>query len=293
VKLSTILPAERVLAMLAGVEAKSEHAVAQGILQYTERQGVTPADCREFRAIPGKGVEAVVDGQHFWIGGRRMLEDHGVTEAGMEAEMERYQDRQHTVVAFGAEREVWGLVVLEDPVCEEAQSALQAARRLGVRTLVLLTGDNQGTSEQVARFLALDAYHPNMLPEQKLEAVKILMETHGTVGMVGDGISDAAAMAGSSIGIALGHRGSDLAMEAADVVALSGRLDQLPFLIRHARRTLRLVRQNVAFALGMKAVFLTMTALDMATLWMAIAADTGATLLVTLNGLRMLRPERD
>jgi Cd2+/Zn2+-exporting ATPase len=144
----------------------------------------------------------------------------------------------------------------------------------------------------VADFLGLDAAFACMLPEQKADAIKVLTGTYGSVGMVGDGISDAAAMSSASIGIAVGHRGADLAMETADVVILSGELEQVPFLIRHARRTLGIIRQNVLFALAMKAVFLILTAMDMATLWMAIAADTGATLIVTLNGLRLLRPPR-
>jgi Cd2+/Zn2+-exporting ATPase len=184
---------------------------------------------------------------------------------------------------------VWAIVKLEDPPRPEAEASLRDLRKAGIQHIAILTGDVESAAAPVARKTAADEVHAGLLPDEKAAVVDSLIARFGRVAMVGDGVNDAQAMARSSLGIALATRGAHVAMEAADVVLMSSDLRKLPFLLRHSRRTVRIIQQNIVFALAIKAVFLAMAFAGVATLWMAVAADMGATLLVTFNGLRLLR----
>jgi Cd2+/Zn2+-exporting ATPase len=162
-------------------------------------------------------------------------------------------------------------------------------RRLGIGHLALLTGDDETTARAVAAAVGIDEVAAGLLPEDKVAAVEALVARHGEVAMVGDGVNDAPALARSTLGIAMGAAGSDAALETADVALMADDLSRLPWLVRHSRRTLRVIRANVAFALGVKAAVFALALAGIATLWLAIAADMGASLLVIANGLRLLR----
>jgi Cd2+/Zn2+-exporting ATPase len=183
---------------------------------------------------------------------------------------------------------VWAVIGLRDPIRAEAPEALARLRAKGVERITLVTGDNAATARAVARELALDEVHAELLPEDKVEAVRELRRRYDRVAMVGDGVNDVQAMNAASVGIAFGRKATDVALETADIVVMSEDLRQVRFTMGHARRASAVIRQNVAIALGFKAVFLALAAMQLATLWLAVAADMGATLLVTLNGLRML-----
>ena len=159
----------------------------------------------------------------------------------------------------------------------------------GVQRVVMLTGDNQGTADAVSRVAGVDEVRAELLPEDKMRAIQEIKQSYGPVAMVGDGINDAPALAAATVGIAMGAAGSDAAIETADIALMSDDLTRLPWLVQHARRSLRIIRQNIAFALGLKVVFMVLALLQLATLWMAIAADMGASLLVIFNALRLLR----
>jgi Cd2+/Zn2+-exporting ATPase len=189
----------------------------------------------------------------------------------------------------GTENEVWAVVGLADPIREEAREAVTALRAEGVEHIVMLTGDNKPTARAIGEQLGMDEVQGELLPEEKARAVQELRERFEHVAMVGDGINDAQALASASVGIALGRRSTDVALETADVVLMNDDLRNLSYVLRHARRAAAVIRQNVMIALGLKAVFLALAFAGVATLWMAIAADMGGTLIVTFNGLRLLR----
>lgn len=277
---------EQVVHRVAGIEQRSEHPLASAILRYAESQGIRPAPANNFHALIGRGAEAEIEGRNFWVGSNRLLLEKHVKTSGLTVPK---AGADETLVLCGAEDELWAVVAIADRVRPEARSAVAALRKAGIEIVAMLTGDNQPTAKSVAGEIGIDYVRAELLPDDKVAAIRELGERHGPVAMVGDGINDAQAMGEASLGIALGRRGADVALETADVVLMADDLSRLPFLVRHAKRTLGIVQQNVIFALATKAVFLGLAFFGMATLWMAIAADMGATLAVTFNGLRLLR----
>jgi Cd2+/Zn2+-exporting ATPase len=189
----------------------------------------------------------------------------------------------------GDERGALGFVTLEDGIRPGARRAIEDLRSEGIERVVMLTGDSRATAEAVARQAGIEETHAELLPEDKVRVVEDLVRRFRHVAMVGDGVNDAPAMARADVGIAMGAAGSDAAIEAADVALMSDDLERIPWLVRHSRKALRVVRQNIAFALAVKAVFVALTYAGHASLWAAIAGDMGASLLVIGNGLRLLR----
>jgi len=281
--------AGELLERAAALEAPSEHPLARAILRRAEAEGVRVQPAASFRAVRGKGAEATIDGRRFWIGSHRlMLEEHQETPE-ISALALALEDAGHSVVAIGNDQHVCGLLSVADGVRERASEALGELRRLGVAKIVMLTGDNEGTAAAVAAATGVDEFRSELMPEDKVAAVESLVAEFGDVAMVGDGVNDAPAMAVATLGIAMGAIGTDAAIETADVALMSDDLTKLPLLIRHSRRTLAVIKQNVVFALGLKLAFILLALGGLATLWMAIAADMGASLLVIANALRLLR----
>lgn len=286
-------PAETILENLAGLELRSEHPLGAAIVQYARERGVEPRNADRFQAHRGRGAEANIGAETFWAGNWRLCEEKRLDSAGLaRQEIQALEDASHTAILCGTNREVWAIVGLTDPLRPGAREAVDELRTLGVTEMAILTGDNHRTASGVGKELRIADVRAEMLPDQKLAAIEEMRRRPGAVAMVGDGINDAQAMAAASIGVALAGRSTDLALETADVVLSSGDLRRLPFLLRHARRAVRVIRQNVWIAIGLKAAFLALAVSGMATLWMAIVADMGATILVTLNGLRLLHPAR-
>jgi Cd2+/Zn2+-exporting ATPase len=184
---------------------------------------------------------------------------------------------------------VCGFIALADTVRPEAKQTLQSLRDAGVKHIVMLTGDNRGTAEAIAREVGVDEVHADLLPADKVNAVEDLVAKYGRVAMVGDGVNDAPALGRATLGIAMGSAGSDAAIEVADIALMSDDLSKLPWLIRHSRRTLAVIRQNIGFSLAVKVLFVILTFVGYSSLWAAIAADTGASLLVIFNALRLLK----
>jgi Cd2+/Zn2+-exporting ATPase len=228
-------------------------------------------------------------GERFWAGSLRLLSEKGLDADGIGDLLRQLQLSEGTVVACGTTRQVWALVVLTDPIRHESREAVRAVHQEGIERVVMLTGDNALTARRVGEAVGVDEVRAELLPEDKARTVEQLRTEHGKVAMVGDGINDAQAMASATVGVALATTGLDVVIETADIVLMSGGLGKLPFLLRHARRTVRVIHQNVVIALAMKGAFMLLALIGSATLWMAVAADMGATLLVTFNGLRLLR----
>lgn len=273
----------------AALEANSDHPLARAVLEFAQRRGVKPIPATDLQAVHGKGATAIVDGRPFWIGSHKYLEERGQETPAIHEQLEQLSAGGRSVVVLGNDQHVCGFLTLEDAVRPQARQALDQLRAIGVNHLVLLTGDNAPTAKALAAKVGIDEIHAELLPQDKVVQVEKLVEKYGTVGMLGDGVNDAPALARASIGIAMGVAGSDAALETADIALLSDDLSQLPWLIVHSRRTLAIIRQNIGFSLAVKAIFVVLTLGGWSSLWAAIAADTGASLLVVFNGLRLLK----
>lgn len=278
------------LERVAAMELRSDHPLARAIVAFAQERGVAIRPAEDFQIIQGKGATARFNGRQYWLGSHRYLEEQHQETEDVHHRLEVMAQTGRTVVVVGNEAHVCGLIAIADAVRPEAKAALQALRETGVQHMVMLTGDNQGTAESIARETGVDEVHAELLPADKVTAVEALVARYGTVAMVGDGVNDAPAMGRATLGIAMGAAGSDAAIETADVALMSDDLSKLPWLIRHSRRTLTIIRQNIGFSLLVKAVFVVLTFLGYASLWAAIAADMGTSLLVIFNGLRLLRP---
>jgi Cd2+/Zn2+-exporting ATPase len=284
------------LCTAAAIEAQTSHPVGTAILARAHAAGCPHRTASDVRHLPGRGAQARVDGRDWWLGSHRLLEERGQETPAVHAHIERLEADGRTVVILGNERHVCGLFVLVDAERPAAARAVADLHGLGLSPLVMLTGDHARAAAELAGRLGLDEVRAGLLPADKLAAVEELLARHGHVAMVGEGVNDAPAMARASLGIAMGAVGTDAAIESADIVIMSDDLSRLPWLVRHSRRTVAIIRQNIVAALGIKAAFIVLAAAGHATLWAAIAADMGVSLAVVANALRLLaareRPDR-
>jgi Cd2+/Zn2+-exporting ATPase len=280
---------EEILTRAAALEVSSEHPIARAILRAAEAEGITHTTAEGFQAIKGRGAEATIDGITYWVGSHRLAHERGEESSEMHDQIVKAEEAGHTVVLLGRDREIQGLIAIGDPVRPEAPDAVKALHNAGIEYVVMLTGDNKGTAQAVAEASGVDGFIAELLPEDKLAEIRKLVHRWENVAMIGDGVNDAPAMAEASFGIAMGAMGTDVAIETADIALMTDDLSRVPWLVRHSRRTMSIIRQNIFFALGLKAVFVVLALLGLATLWMAIAADMGASLLVVFNGLRLMR----
>ncbi len=277
------------LARAAAIEQRSEHPLARAILEEAERRGVSAPPAEGVRGVVGRGAEGTIDGRLFWVGSHRWLEERGQETPELHARLESLSATGRTVVVVGDETHVCGFIALADALREDAAASIDALHGAGVKRVVMLTGDNRPTALAIAREAGIDDVRAELLPEDKVSAVQELEAGAARVAMVGDGVNDAPALAEASLGIAMGAAGTDVAIETADVALMGDDLSKLAWLIVHSRRTLTIIRQNTVFALAVKALFVVLTFGGVASLWGAIAADIGASLLVVFNALRLLR----
>ncbi len=277
------------LKLATAIEQRSEHAIAKAIVKYSNEREISPPPCHDYQAIRGKGAQATVDGTRHFLGNHRLLEEKDVCTDEIHRVMTEHEDCNHTVVGVASEERPLGVILLADGLREEAPEAIKSLRRDGIERIIMLTGDNKGTAEAIAKECGGIEPRGELLPADKVEAVEALRESHEHILMVGDGINDAPALAAASVGIAMGAGGTDAALETADIALMTDDLRKLPWLLRHSRRTRGVIKQNIALSLGIKTIFLVLAIPGLANLWMAIAADMGASLLVVLNGLRLIR----
>ena len=273
----------------AALEARSTHPLAVAVTKYAEQQGITVRPAERLQVIVGKGATGDYDGRPFWIGSHRYLEERKQETDDVHQQIARLSDAGHSVIVVGNDQHVCGFLVLADDVRPTAIATIKSLRAAGIEHLIMLSGDNQATAERIAREVGLDEVRAELLPVDKVAAIDDLVKRYGSVAMIGDGINDAPALAKATIGIAMGGIGSDAAIETADIALMGDDISQLPWLIGHSRRALSIIKQNIFFSLAVKAIFVALTIWGHASLWAAIAADTGASLLVIFNGLRLLR----
>ena len=281
---------ERILRLAASLERRSEHPIGAAIVARAAEQGLTPLLVDQFQALPGLGAEGLVDGTRVVIGSHRLFDERVSCTPDLHARIEAaaLAAGGQTMVIVGAEAPI-GIVTVSDRPRESARDAVRMLREQGVAHVALLTGDHAAAGRALGEAVGVDEVRAGLLPADKVRAVEELRRRFGTLAMVGDGINDAPALAAADVGIAMGVAGSDAALETADVALMADELLKIPYALRLSRATVRNVRANIAFSIGLKAVFMVLAVLGMATLWMAVVADMGASLIVIANALRLLR----
>ncbi|MFO0903693.1 MAG: cation-translocating P-type ATPase [Pirellulales bacterium] len=280
---------QELLERVAALEARSEHPLALAILALARSTGVPVRPADDYQEIPGKGATGRWNGEVYWLGSLRLLQERGQLNPDLSARIAAMAEQGQTVVVVGNQRQVCGLLALADRVRPSAKSALEQLRTQGVRHVIMLTGDSPSTAQAIGRELGIDDVRAGLLPEEKVAAVESLVREYKFVAMVGDGVNDAPALATATLGVAMGVAGSDAAIETADVALMSNDLTNLSWLVDLSRRTMHIIQQNIWFALLVKGIFVVLAFGGWSTLWGAIAADTGASLLVIFNGLRLLK----
>ena len=283
--LSSAVTEARVLAWAASLAGHSDHPVSKAIARGLD---LPENDLQDFVALPGRGVEASTDGEQLTLGNHRLIEERGLCSKEIEARLEVHESQGRSVTLLASKRQVLAIFAVADTIKDSSRTAIAELHQLGVVS-VMLTGDNSATAATIAREAGIDDARGNLLPEDKLAAIEEMQSRYGPTAMTGDGINDAPALARADIGVAMGAAGTDTAMEAADIVIMNDDLRRIPEAIRLSRRVHAVLWQNIVLALGIKTVFLVLAIAGNATMWMAVFADMGASLLVVANGLRMLR----
>jgi Cd2+/Zn2+-exporting ATPase len=280
----------RLLQLAAAAESRSEHPLARAMVHASResRHGTPLPGGSDFTAFPGLGARAMIDGQEIYVGNARFFGEKGIPLDGLTSRLEELNAEGKTAVLVGTPTKTLGVIALVDSPRPEARVSIEKLHRAGIKEVAMLTGDNQRTAASIASTLGVDSYRAGLLPADKVEAVRRLHDEQGSVAMVGDGINDAPALATADVSIAMGIAGTDAALEVADVALMSDDLSRLDFAILLSRRAVRVIKQNITISLIVKALALVLATIGTLPLWGAILADTGVSLLVTLNGMTLL-----
>lgn len=278
------------LSLAATLANRSDHPVSSAVSKHWKTLPNTTdlAEVTDFEAITGRGVKGRINNQWYYLGNHRLVEELGICNANTEAALSKLEAEGKTAIVICSETAPLAVIAVADTVRETSRQAIVELHALGIRTL-MLTGDNDLTAKAIAKSVGIDDARGNLLPEDKLAVISEELNKYGTVGMVGDGINDAPALAKSSIGFAMGAAGTDTALETADVALMDDDLRKIPQFIKLSTKATIILKQNITIALSIKAVFLVLAFMGTATLWMAVFADMGASLIVVFNGLRLLR----
>ncbi|MEK6701748.1 MAG: heavy metal translocating P-type ATPase [Planctomycetota bacterium] len=289
------LSPDQMLRLAASLDAGSDHPVARAVSAAWDSgrvEAVGPLfKVENFTSVPGRGVSGSIDGKTYFVGNHRFGHERGVCSPQVEAVLGELEAKGQTTIVLTDETTALGILAVADTPRETSIQAVRELHELGVRT-IMLSGDNQTTAEVIARSVGIDDARGGLLPEDKLKAIKELVAKYGAVGMVGDGVNDAPALAEATVGFAMGAAGTDTALETADVALMRDDLRGVPEFLALSRRTSAILVQNISFALAAKAVFFVLAVVGVATMWMAVLADVGATLVVIANGLRVMRAAR-
>jgi Cd2+/Zn2+-exporting ATPase len=282
---------KEILSIAASLEALSEHPIARAVVAEAEKQGLKPMPISDFRAVAGKGVTGKLDGETYHVGSRRLFEELGVSYP--QGEVARLEAEGKTVILVANERESLGMVAVMDKVRGGVTETIAELKAMGFR-VAMLTGDNERTARAIAKKVGVDEYHAELLPEDKVRLIEELTQRHGKVAMVGDGVNDAPALAKASVGIAMGAIGSDVALETADIALMQDDLSRLSYLVELSRKTLSVVKENVAASIAVKGTLAFLAFPGLVTLWLAVGVgDMGLSLAVIFNAMRLslLKPE--
>ncbi|NLG33701.1 MAG: cadmium-translocating P-type ATPase, partial [Syntrophomonadaceae bacterium] len=286
------LKAEELLAVTAAIESRSEHPLGTATIQHAKRNKIDIPVVSGFDSFTGKGATGTVNDELYFVGSPRYIEEHLPVAPEVIDDLQRLQTEGKTVILLADKKEVKGIIAVADTIRPSIIQTLQDLRRVGIKRVIMLTGDNALTAKAIARQLNIDETKADLLPEDKVESVKSLLRT-GKVAMIGDGVNDAPALATATVGIAMGAAGTDTALETADVALMADNLSALPYAIRLSKKTIAIIRENIALSIIIKALIMALVIPGMLTMWLAVIGDMGASLLVTLNGLRLLRVKQN
>lgn len=281
------------MTITAAIEKGSQHPLASAIIRKAEEDGLNFNDVsvEEFQSITGKGVKAKVNNEMYYVGSPGLFEEllpNGI-QSKIKEQITDLQTQGKTVMVLGTEKEILALIAVADEIRESSKEVIRKLHQVGIEKTVMLTGDNQRTAEAIGKQVGVSDIKADLLPEDKLNFIKELRDKYRSVAMVGDGVNDAPALAASTVGVAMGGAGTDTALETADIALMSDDLSKLPYTIKLSRKALAIIKQNITFSLGIKALALLLIVPGWLTLWLAIFADIGATLIVTLNSMRLLK----
>lgn len=279
---------QELLRVAASVEKMSEHPLAAAIVQKAREKGVELEEVSDFGAIVGKGARAKLNGRKVFIGSPKLFDEIKIDLSSWEEAISKLQSEGKTAMLVGLDGELLGVLAVADTVRETSADAVRQLRDGGIKRTVMLTGDNAATAGAIAKRVGVDDFMAELLPQDKVAAINELSKKYGKVAMIGDGVNDAPALATATVGIAMGGAGTDTALETADIVLMADDLSKLPFAIRLSRASLKVIKQNITFSLVVKLVAVILVFPGWLTLWLAILADMGASVLVTLNGIRLM-----
>jgi Cd2+/Zn2+-exporting ATPase len=285
------MAASTVVELAASIEEQSEHPIAEAIVRHASTLKLTLRAASGVTSLAGRGAEGRVGGARVLLGNHRLFEHEALCTPAMHDRLDEVSASGMTPVLVALDGRAVGLIVVADRIREHAREALELLRLQSVEALVMLTGDSQSTAAAIAATLGIDEVRAELMPEDKVAVIEDLRRRYGTVAMVGDGVNDAPALAAADVGIAMGAIGSDVALETADVALMADELLKIPYALRLSRSTVRNIKVNLAISLVLKAAFVVGAVTGVATLWMAIVADTGASVLVVVNALRLLRAD--
>ncbi|KKB44121.1 heavy metal translocating P-type ATPase [Bacillus thermotolerans] len=288
--------AEDMLSIITALEYRSGHPLASAIMKKADEENIsyTHVIVDDFSSITGKGIKGTINGTTYYIGNPKLFENLSVDFNNEQDQLvTALQNQGKTAMVVGTEKEILAVIAVADEVRESSKEVIQKLHQLGIKKTIMLTGDNKGTADAIGGHVGVTDIQAELLPQDKLEFIKQLRSKYGNVAMVGDGVNDAPALAASTVGIAMGGAGTDTALETADVALMGDDLRKLPFSVKLSRKALTIIKQNITFALAIKFIALLLVIPGWLTLWIAILSDMGATLLVALNGLRLMRVEED
>ncbi len=282
---------DEIIAAAASIEQYSEHPIALAISEYAQEKNIRLLETKNFKAFPGEGARAEINGSLHTIGSHRFFHEHEICDVKLHDKVTEQESKGHSLVLISKDNVLIGAIALSDTPRARAKDAIAALKQIGIPESVMLTGDNEKTAGTIAGQLGITEFHSQLLPDEKNRLVAEYRDKYKSVAMVGDGINDAPALASADVGIAMGTGGSDLAIEAADVAIIGDNLSMVPKAIKLSRRTLGIIKFNIAFALIIKFAFMVLAGFGLATLWMAVFADMGTSLIVIFNSLRLLRDQ--
>ena len=285
------MPPAAIISLAASIEQRSDHPIARAIVAYAEGRGVQAVAGVNVTALTGLGAAGHVSGTEVILGNHRLFEERRLCSPEVHARLDDVSAHGRTPVLLARDGVPVGIIAVADRPREAGRDVVDILRHQGVRSVVMLTGDSTATAAAIARDLGIDDVRAELMPEDKVKVVEDLRRRYGPVAMVGDGINDAPALASADIGIVMGAAGSDAAIESADIALMADELLKIPYALRLSRATMRNIKANLVISLALKAGFVLAAIAGVATLWMAVLADTGASIIVIANALRLLRAD--
>ncbi|WP_099157536.1 heavy metal translocating P-type ATPase [Virgibacillus ndiopensis] len=293
-EVTTVMPfsehtEEKILTYAAAIEEFSQHPLATAITNAFKKKSGEKITADNFNSITGKGATASIGKINYKIGSPSLFEDHPTFSDDLVKKIAQLQAGGNTVVLLANDEEILGLFGIADTVRKGTHTIIEQLHRIGIKQSVMLTGDNQLTGEAIGKSIGISDIKTNLMPEDKLDAIRAIQQSYGNVAMIGDGVNDAPALATATVGVAMGSAGTDAALETADIALMGDDLEKLPYTIDLSRKALKVIKQNIGLAFGLKLAALLLTIPGLLTLWIAIIADMGATLIVVLNSLRLMR----